>query len=251
MFYKMIQKSVSGPLLAIGLLLSMQAHAGLDLIRNGGFEDDAVATPTPQFWTSFNDGGFTSGATASTLLANGDATSGAANGGYFGLIDGSAYYGNGGFIQGFSTTGVSSAVLGFRLFVNNYYAATTIDQSGLDFTTNGSFDANQHLRIDLLLGSASVLDTGAGVLKSLYLGGATGAALSNPYLDFSFDLTSDLATGGSYQLRFAGVGNQGPLSVGIDDVSLVVTEIPAPSTCALLLVGLAALGSTRRRSTPG
>ena len=246
MLGKLIRKPVSWAFLAIGFLVPLQAHAGLDLIRNGGFEADGVATSAPQFWIGFSDGGFTSGATGANALANGDATAGAANGGYYGLIDGSAYYGNGGFIQGFSTQGVGSAVLGFRMFVNNSYAGTSIDSSGLDFTTGGAFNPNQYLRVDLLADGAPALDTGAGVLRSFYLGGATGTDVSNPYVDFSFDLTTDLAQGGSYQLRFAGVGNQGPLSIGVDDVSLVVTQLPEPWTCALLLVGLGALGTIRR-----
>jgi hypothetical protein len=74
-----------------------------------------------------------------------------------------------------------------------------------------------------------------------------GGDIANPYQSYSFDVSSILASPGTYTLRFASVSNEGQLQVGIDNISLSVTPVPEPETYALLLAGLGLMGFVARR----
>lgn len=232
-----------GRFLIAAMMLGLpQAHAG-ELLINGGFEEDAAETASIAGWTvdeSAASGGVWATDQASAP-ASGAALPAAPGGSFLGLIDA---YSPGAYAlsQVFSTAAVGSAVLSFRLFVNNP-DGTVVDVSGLDETTGGDFRDNQHVRVDLLADGASPFATDASVLRSLYLGGDS----TSGFEDYVFDLGSELAGGGTYALRFAAVGNLGQFQVGVDDVSLRVTSVPEPATAALFLAGLGLIGATVRR----
>ncbi len=220
------------------------AASALEIISNGGFE-----TGNFNDWSIAENGtlGALSVETSATAPTSGLPTVGPLSGNYYALSDG--LLGEYARIQSFTVAPALSATLTFSLFVNDQNGTSpVIDPSGLDHTTGGSFDPNQHVRVDILSASATPFATGDDVLHSLYLGGATGPASVNPYQSFSFDLTDLLDTGGTYQLRFAGVSNQDFLNAGIDNVSLQVSSIPEPENFALLLIGLSALGWSFKRN---
>lgn len=126
--------------------------------------------------------------------ASGRNTVGAASGNYYGLLD-SAAPSNQALYQTFTTGAVSAATLTFQMFVNNQSTnGTQIIATGLDYTTGGSFDSNQHVRVDLLSAGGNVFSTSSSdILQSLYLGGSNGSSViggdvANPYLSYSFNL---------------------------------------------------------------
>ncbi len=228
------------------LLATFGAHAG-ELITNGGFETGDFTA-----WSVYEAGTTGAVSVASGFVAPNSLkpTAGPASGNYYALMDDPFTSANA-LIQTFSTGPVQSAVLSFNMFVNDHNPSgqVFIDPSGLDATTGGSFSPNQHARVDLLTASASPFDTGAGVLKTFYLGGGTGRSFNNPYT--GFDVTDVLAMGGTFQLRFAEVNNQDFFNVGVDNVSLQVTPVPEASTWAMMLAGLALTGLiTHRRRHP-
>jgi hypothetical protein len=70
-------------------------------------------------------------------------------------------------------------------------------------------------------------------------------------VNYSFDLSSSLAAGGSYILRFATVANQNSLQLGVDNISLnAVSSVPEADSVAMLLAGLGLMAGVvgRRRS---
>ena len=247
---KRVLKSALSAALLAAIALSPQAMAATQLIQNGGFEADGMETTMPLNWQTFADGiiGSVTTATGPVSPISGYATAGPYAGSYYGLLD-AAFPSNNALIQTFSTVGaVTSAVLTFRLFVNDQNPlGASVNNTGLDYTTGGSFAPNQHTRVDLLRGGASPFDTGAGVVRSMYLQGDGGISSPNPYQKFTFDLTQDLAAGGTFQLRFANVANQAALQTGVDNVSLLVAAVPEPSTYALMFAGLGLIGTVVRR----
>ena len=149
-------------------------------------------------------------------------------------------------IQSFVVPGVAaSVILSFDMFVNDFDFGPVVDPSGLDFTSGGTFAANQHARVDILSAIATPFDTGAGVLGNFYLGVDLGF-IPNPYVPYLFDITGLVGAGGTFQLRFAEVDNSGFLNQGVDNVSVFFTLIPEPSTAALTALGLLGLAWRRR-----
>lgn len=237
------------PLLIALALGSAQAVAA-DVIQNGGFEADGFETYAPSGWTVFEEGAIggniVTGATQSP--ASGYATAGAASGSFYALLD--AYYpSQNALIQTFVAPELTQATLSFSLFVNDQSSdgAVRISNAGLDYTTS---DLNRHVRVDILSANASPFATGTDVLRTFYLGGATGRSfgdVSNGYIDFSFDVSDLLAAGGTYQLRFANVANDAALQLGVDNVSLNVSAVPEPGSWALMLAGFGVVGAIARR----
>jgi hypothetical protein len=140
--------------------------------------------------------------------------------------------------------------LSFQMFVNDQSGlGPIVDPTGLDHTTGGTFNDNQHARVDLLKGGAGDFSTApTDVLGNFYLGVDLPRAFDPndnlipfPYTSYSFNITSLVSGGGTFRLRFAEVGNLSALNVGVDNVSVQLTQtvIPEPSTLALLLVGAA------------
>jgi len=134
-------------------------------------------------------------------------------------------------------SGSSSATLSFWMYIANL--ATQALGPGFDFA--GA--PNQHARVDLLSGTpANPLALGSAVLFNPFIGGN-----SFGWTFFSFDVSSFLTAPGTYTLRFAEVDNQSFFAHGIDDVSLVTTTTPEPTTLSLFAIGCVALAVVRRR----
>ena len=148
-------------------------------------------------------------------------------------------------LQNFAVPAASTKlILSFQMFVNDQSGAgPNVDPSGLDYTTGGTFANNQHARVDILrAGSADLSTTLADVVANLYLGvDNPGGTTPNPYGSYTFALTSALAPGSSYRLRFAEVDNLGSINLGIDNVSLTATT-PEPGALTLPM-GLSIVGS--------
>lgn len=251
------KKSGLQALVLAGLALAGANASAANLIQNGGFEADVISSTAanyaPSNWQVSEDStlGGVAAISGTSAPASGSLTIGAASGNNYGIID--AYsFGGYALSQSFSTGQVASAVLNFSLFVNSSQAAI-VNASGLDYTSGGTWDANQHVRVDLLSAGANPLDTGSSVLRSFDLGSASALNTANNYTNYSFDIGADLAAGGNYVLRFAAVTNVAQMQVGIDNVSLNVTPVPEPESYAMLLAGLGLIGGVlgrRRKKTP-
>lgn len=247
------QSAVRGLVLAALVLGSAQASA-TQLIQNGGFEADAAGSYAPTGWnvteTMAIGGVMVDNGTVSP--ASGWATTGAASGSNYALLDS---YWPGAFImtQSFTTGAVSSATLSFKMFVNdNSVAGNTYLNDSLD--VQAAIDAGTPVnlaRVDLLKSGAAADATGSDVVATIfYLGGATGPNFqdqSNSYGEFTYDLSGLLATGGNYTLRFATASSVGSMVMGVDNVSLQVTAVPEPESYAMLLAGLGLIGAISRR----
>lgn len=239
-------------LLAALVLASAQAGAA-QLIQNGGFEADGF-TYSPTAWSvaeSWATGGVAVDS-ALTSHASGWASAGAASGNYYASLDA---YSLGAYTlsQNFSTGAVSKATLSFQMYVNdqsdNGHAHVGSDLNTVAATANGQ--DMYYARVDVLQAGADSFATGANVLKSLYIGGATGRKYgmeSNSYQTYSFDVSNVLASGGNYTLRFALANNTtNQMQMGVDNVSLNVAAVPEPDSYALMLAGLGVMGAIIRR----
>ncbi|MFW2457652.1 PEPxxWA-CTERM sorting domain-containing protein [Methyloversatilis discipulorum] len=236
--------------LLFALAICSSHVAAADLIQNGGFEADGFETYAPAGWTLHEEGaiGGSIVTSAAQSPASGYGTAGAASGSFYALLD-AFYPSQNALIQTFVAPELTKATLSFALFVNDQSVdgAVRISGAGLDYTTA---DLNRHVRVDILSANASPFATGKEVLRTFYLGGATGRSfgdLSNAYIGFSFDVTDLLASGGTYKLRFANVANDAALQLGVDNVSLNVTAVPEPESWALMLAGIGMVGAIARR----
>jgi hypothetical protein len=219
--------------------------APVQLLTNGGFETGSYAgwTATSQAGSSgslsIDNPGTSTPTSGQSTAANG------AGGAFYSLTDQS---GPGAYSlrQSFTVTpGASSVLLSFQMFANSYVGGP-IFGSGLDYTGG----ANQYARVDVLTAGATAFDLGAAVLQNLYLGLDPIGSNPNPYINYSFDITSLVGSGGTFQVRFAEVDNRGLFNQGVDNVSIVADANAVPEPASLALVGLALAGvllSRRRR----
>lgn len=233
----------------LGAAALSQAQAA-ELIQNGGFEVQGVDSYDISGW-QVGEQGFLGGVLSQSGTVSevtGNTTVGAYQGSYYGLLDN---YGLAASVltQSFTTAAVSQATLSFQMFVNNQHATTEIDAAGLDYSVDATDHANQHVRVDVLKAGSDPFSTNtADILQTLYVGGANGNLAANDYINYQFDLSSSLAAGGSYVLRFATVANQSALQLGLDNVSLqTVSSVPEADTNALMLAGLGVIAAVMRR----
>jgi hypothetical protein len=177
-----------------------------------------------------------------TTPQSASSTVGPAAGTFYAVSDGSGP-GASTLIQPFTVSGpVSSVTLSFSLFANSY-AGVAINPAGLDWTV---LAANQFARVDILKAGASAFDTGSGVLGNFYLG-ADSSANPHAYTTDSFNITSLVGAGGTFQLRFAEVNNLSVFNLGVDNVSIVtaVSNAPEPGNILISVLGLGAFALQR------
>jgi len=244
--------SCIGILKCVVLLLVLATTAGslsasaTQLLTNGGFETGTFAG-----WSEMTQAGgsgsfFVDGAAALGPLS-GNSTAGPAAGSFYAVSDQVGPSTNA-LTQTFVVPGAaSSVILSFDMFVNDSAGGPIIDPSGLDYTSGGTFNPNQHARVDILSAIATPFDTGVGVLSNFYTGVDPQHQNPNPYTQYAFDITSVVGAGGTFQIRFAAVDNSGNLNQGVDNVSIIFAAVPEPSTALLIGLGLASLARVRRR----
>ena len=219
----------------------------MELISNGGFESGSLSN-----WIIFDQpggsGSFFLDDTSGATPLSGQTTVGPASGIFYGVSDQTGP-GAHALIQKFTlpSTGVSQAILSWEMFVNDWSGSGPIvNTAGLNYTAN----PNQHGRVDLITAAAAdndPLTTGVGVLATYYLSVDPHQTLANSYIKYSVNILPHLAPGGSYAVRFAEVDNQGFLNLGIDNVSVQITEKSPHVPGALPVFGAAcALGFSRR-----
>lgn len=198
--------------LALAMLASVPLK-GNDL-TNGGFESGYFRS-----WNLDNQsGGFGSfliGTGGTTPLSR-RPTAGAASGTFYAVSDQEGPGANA-LSQLFTIpAGSSEVILSFDMFVNDWSGSGGIvNPAGLDYTAF----PNQHARVDILRGDAQAFDTGDGVLRNFYLGVDDGPS-PHRYTHYEFDISDVVGAGGTFRLRFAEVGNQFFLNMGVDNVAI-------------------------------
>jgi hypothetical protein len=225
---------------------------GAELLTNGGFENGLNG------WTVANENhvnetGNWFANSGTTAPLSGKATIGAESGSFYAMSD---QTGPGAHVLGQSFTvapGSGSVVLSFDMFVNDWDPVSTgaqISSTGLDFTQI----PNQHGRVDLLTSSATPFSTNAGdVLENFYIGADSQIRTVHDYKHYTFDITSLVGGGGTFQIRFAEVDNQLYFNQGVDNVSIIATPqvstVPTPGAAlggGALLAGIGLIRWMRR-----
>jgi hypothetical protein len=205
-----------------------------ELLTNGDFEAGAFTG-----WTVFDQVGgagsfYISTPGAVTPISALPTVGGPSNGAFYAVSD-TGGPGAHALIQTFTVpASPGSVTLTFDMFVNNSGGAPVVDPAGLDYTAT----TNQHARVDILTAAAPPLDTGAGVIANLYIGADAGPA-PDPFSSYLIDITPYVGAGGTFQLRFAEVDNQGVLNQGVDNVSVAVlaaVEVPTLNHWNLVLL---------------
>ena len=236
---------VAAAVAALFLLAARTASASpIQVLTNGNFETGTFAG-----WTVNDQGGGnflidTPGTT--TPISSHPTVGSAANGSFYAVSDQPAA-GVHALRQTFTVApGTVGAILAFDMFVNDWDAGPIVNPAGL---TTGA-GPNQHARVDILTAAAGAFDTGATVLGNFYLG-VDGGVDPHAFTHYSFNITSIVGGGGTFQLRFAEVDNQFFLNQGVDNVSITADAdadaVPEPGTLVLLGTSLAGVGLRRWR----
>lgn len=228
--------NVSKLIVATGFALGLAGSAqAANLITNGNFETGDLSG-----WSTAGSGGVGSNSFYVVVNGGNGPVSGRptqfnpANGNYFAIGD---QNGNGVEVltQGFTVaSGTSSLTLSFNWFNASY---ATQGGTALDLS-------DQVMRADILTGSASPTDTGAGVVMNLLLNQDPTGSGNTSWNTSTFDL-SGLAPG-SYQLRFGTDTCCYYQELGVDNVTLAAA-VPEPISMAILGTGLVGVGLARRK----
>jgi hypothetical protein len=216
----------------------------VELITNGNFETGALGPWVVSDLATGTGSWFIDDNLNLTTPISASATVGPAAGTFYAVSD-QPGLGTHSLTQTFVVAGPAQSVtLSFDMFVNDWSSTGPIvDPIGLDHRG----PANQHGRVDILTAAAPPFDTGAGVLANYYLGADAGPD-PHVYTPYSFDITSVVGAGGTFQLRFAETDNQLFFNMGVDNVSIQSTPVPEPASGALLMLGGLALARRRKRS---
>jgi cysteine-rich repeat protein len=187
-----------------------------ELIVNGSFETNTLV---PWSVTNFGSGDFFVGSNGAAAPISGNPTAVNPAGGSYYAVQDTTGPGTHALRQDFVVPSSAVAVeLRFEMFVNDWSGAGPIvSPGGLDHTAG----PNQHARVDILAAGSPALDTGAGVVRNVYLG--VDPAAPNAYTPYSFDVTGTVAPGTTYALRFAEVDNQNYQNLGVDNVRIIAS----------------------------
>jgi cysteine-rich repeat protein len=211
-----VRRTITLVVTSVALAWASQAARGIELITNGGFETGDFTGWMVTDLAGGSGSTFIDDADGFTPFS-GNSTVGPAAGLFYAVSD---QGGPGTHVLSQSFTvpaNASSATLSFNMFVNDWSNVGPIDQ-GLDH----NLFPNQHSRVDIMSAAAGAFDTGAGVLANLFLGVDAGFD-PNPYTPYVFDITSVVAGGGTFVIRFAESENQFFLNLGVDNVSIDVS----------------------------
>ena len=227
-----------------GLLLTSVA-ARADLITNGGFESGFSG------WTHVNEAGSFPGSDwfiqSGTTSPLGVFTVPAPPGPTHAAMTDQGGEGAHALLQTFMVPIDSlSVMLSFDLFRGNR-AGVYFDPNSLDFNTN----PNQQARVDILTVGAGAFDLGAAVVDNVFQTKPGDTTVDLAYLHYTFNITSAVTPGQSYQLRFAETDNQNFFELGVDNVSIATTSgaVPEPPLVFLpaTLLGIVVLIGLRRK----
>jgi VCBS repeat-containing protein len=194
-----------------------------ELITNGGFETGNLTG-----WTAVGSSGSFYVDTSSPSPVSNHVIPGPAAGSYFAVSDQ-----NGPTVaaieQSFNVpTGAGTVTLSFDMFVTNWHGST-VAGSALNTTTSG-----QYARVDLLSAGSPQLDL-ATVLRNFYSGADNvNGTPTAAWKHYSFDITSIVSQGGTFDLRFAQKDTLFFMNQGVDNVSV---KIGSPGSGALTLSG--------------
>ncbi len=219
------------------LVVSAQAS---QLITNGGFETGDFTGWNAQ--TQAGSGGSLSVVSGTTAPGIGEPTVGPSGGTYY-AVTGQSHPGAYALTQSFTVDpGATQVVVSFDMFANDF--AGSIVPGPLSYTAGPV----QFATADLLTGTANAFSTSAGVLENFYSGATLVKDGPNPYTSYSFDITSLVEGGGTFQLRFGEADNQLYFSMGVDNVSVTETSsTPEPATFFLIVPVLGGLAALKRK----
>ncbi len=215
--------------IALVCLASAPAFAGTQLITNGGFETGDL-TGWNTLGTASSDDLFYADNSGATPL-NGFPTAGPDSGSWYAVSDMSGLV-----TPEFSyltqsvtiPVGTTDAVLSFAIFVNDVFGGSGTGGEVAIWANN----ANPL--------SATPLDVVYGPSDT-----AVSNGNPNPWLPQSFDITSQITAGTTYEVGVLETDSTGPINVGVDNFSLVATvttaATPEPATLLPTAFLLAAL----------
>lgn len=228
-----------------------------ELITNGNFETGTLAGWTAST-VSGSSGAFVIGVPGAATPTSAHATPANATGGGFYAVSDQGDPTVAALAQTFTVPpGGGTVTLHFQMFVNSWTGAPAVVDPGGLILGAGGVPPNQHARVDLLTAGAGAFDTGAGVIRSFYLGTDPNnpSTTLNPYQNYTFDITPNVGggAGGTFQIRFAEADNESFLNQGVDNVSIVfAVAVPTMNTWLCVALGcLVVLVSVRAMSTRG
>lgn len=218
--------------------------APVELLTNGGFETGDFTGWTASIFPNSN--GDVQVVSGNTAPVSGETVTGPSEG-QFHALTGQEGPGAYSITQSFTVPAeVASLSLSFDAFAvsDATFVAGDLDPNGMV--------ATQHARVDILPAGADPFVTGISVAASLLQPFIDGGFATAAYTSYAFDLLEfGLVEGQTYSVRFAQADNQGFLTLGVDDVSLIadtgVAAVPLPASLPLLLGGLAGIAATARR----